>query len=94
MTESSDYANDESHELAGAVVSRVFYSVRADALSSPVTFGDRAMAVEYARHCSAAGARGVIPAAPGPVQVEIRAEYRVRSGRVTEYTVEVFTVTA
>ncbi|MFK4296747.1 hypothetical protein ABH924_001893 [Arthrobacter sp. GAS37] len=87
-----DQAHDPSHELAGARVQRVFYIINAGPFVSSPEFSTRDQAVAYARERSASGEFGdVVPAA---VEVEVRAEYRLSSGRTTQRAVETFTVTA
>ncbi|QCB97353.1 hypothetical protein E5206_10815 [Arthrobacter sp. PAMC25564] len=87
-----DQAHDSTHELAGAVVTRVFYIVNAGPYASSPEFSARDQAVAYARERSASGEFGdLLPAA---VEVEVRAEYRLSSGRTTQCTVETLTVTA
>ncbi|MFS0718943.1 hypothetical protein ABC337_18210 [Arthrobacter sp. 1P04PC] len=87
-----DQAHDPSHELADAVVQRVFYTVNVGAYASSPEFSTRDQALAYARERSAAGEFGSI--VPAQVEVAVRAEYRLRSGQTTESTVETFTVTA
>lgn len=94
MTEEQmlDQAHDPSHELSGALVQRVFYVVDAGAYARSPEFSARDQAVAYALEVSASGEFGsMVPAA---VEVQVRAEYRLSSGRTTQHTVETFTVTA
>lgn len=86
-----DEASDRSHELAGAVVQRVFYVINSGPYGSSPEFSTRDQVVAYARERSAAGDFGSI--VPEDVRVEVRAEYRLRSGRTTEQTIESFIVT-
>ena len=94
MTEqqSLDQAHDPAHELADAVVQRVFYIVNAGTFASSPEFSAKDQAVTYARERSAAGEFGAT--APAAVEVEVRVEYRLTSGRTTQGIVETFTVTA
>ncbi|GGI01359.1 hypothetical protein ACFFGR_20850 [Arthrobacter liuii] len=87
-----DEANDPSHELFGAVVHRVFYVINAGPYGASPEFSTRDQVVAYARERSDAGEFGSI--VPEGIEVEVRVEYRLRSGRITQLTVESFTVTA
>ena len=87
-----DRAHDPSHELAGAVVQRVFYIINAGPFPSSPEFSTKDQAVAYARERSASGEFGGV--VPGAVEVEVCAEYRLSSGRITQRTVEAFTITA
>ena len=86
-----DQANDPSHELAGAVVQRVFYIINAGLFGSSPEFSTRDQAVAYAHERSVSGEFGAV--VPAGVKVEVRAEYRLSSGRTAQYTLEAFTVT-
>ncbi|UKA69026.1 hypothetical protein LFT44_21115 (plasmid) [Arthrobacter sp. FW306-05-C] len=87
-----DQAHDPSHELADAVVQRVFYILNVGLYAPSPEFSSKDHAVAYARERSAAGDFGAI--SPAEVEVEVRAEYRLSSGRITQGIVEAFTVTA
>ena len=94
MTEEQmlDQAHDPSHEMADAVVQRVFYIVNIGRYASSPEFSAKDQAVTYARERSAAGEFGTI--IPAAVDVEVRVEYRLPSGRTAQGVVEAFTVTA
>jgi hypothetical protein len=87
-----DLAHDPSHELADAVVQRVFYTVNTGKFPSSPEFSARDQALAYALERSTAGEFGTI--VPAPVEIEIRVEYLLASGRVTQGIAEAFTVTA
>ncbi|WP_285245776.1 hypothetical protein [Pseudarthrobacter sp. fls2-241-R2A-127] len=87
-----DEASDPSHELAGAVVQRVFYTVDAGPYGSSPEFSTREQVVTYATERSRAGDFGSI--LPEGVRVYVCVEFRLASGRITHRTVESFTVTA
>lgn len=87
-----DQAHDPTHGLVDAVVQRVFYIVNAGPFSSSPEFSAQDQAVTYARERSAASEFGAT--APAAVEVEVRVEYRLTSGRTTQGIVETFTVTA
>lgn len=87
-----DEASDPSHELAGAVVQRVFYVINAGPYGSSPEFSTREQVVAYARERSAAGDFGSI--LPERIEIQVCAEFRLTTGRITRRTVESFTLTA
>lgn len=87
-----DQAHDPSHELSGAAVQRVFYIINAGPYASSPEFSTRDQAVAYALERSGGGEFGSI--VPAQVEIEVRAEYGLASGRTTQHTIETFTVTA